>query len=84
MVVGKVVMRIPWIGHIILFMRNSLGLPVIILLMVLLVIIEFILPLFRKKKPVATPAQLENDASSGTQMYLKSEPLYTKVFKRRI
>jgi signal peptidase I len=50
-VVGKVVMRIPYLGHVVLFMRNSLGLPLVIALIILLVAIEFILPLYRKKKP---------------------------------
>lgn len=50
-VVGKVIMRIPYLGHVVLFMRNSLGLPLVIALIVLLVIIEFILPLFKGKKP---------------------------------
>jgi len=50
-VVGKVIMRIPYLGHVVLFMRNSLGLPLVIALIILLVIIEFILPLFRRKKP---------------------------------
>jgi signal peptidase I len=54
---GRVIMRIPWIGHIILFMHNSLGLPIIIAIMVLLLFIEFILPLLRKKEPVAKPEQ---------------------------
>ncbi|HYA78575.1 MAG TPA: hypothetical protein VEF91_07660, partial [Verrucomicrobiae bacterium] len=40
MVVGKVVMRIPWFGWITLFMRdNSWGLPVVIALVLLLVIV---------------------------------------------
>jgi len=43
-------MRVPYLGHVVLFMRNSLGLPLVIALIVLLVIIEFILPLFREKK----------------------------------
>jgi len=52
MVVGRVVMRIPWFGWITLFMRdNSWGLPVVIALILLLVVIEFILPLLREKKP---------------------------------
>ena len=52
MVVGKVVMRIPWFGWVTLFMRdNSWGLPVVIALIMLLVIIEFILPILREKKP---------------------------------
>ena len=57
LVVGKVIMRIPWVGHAILFMHNSMGLPIIIALMILLVFLEFILPLFRKKMPAAEPEQ---------------------------
>jgi signal peptidase I len=51
LVVGKVVMRIPWLGHLVLFMRNSIGLPVVIVLIIIIVIIEFIVPLLREKKP---------------------------------
>jgi len=51
LVVGKVVMRIPWLGHVVLFMRNSIGLPIVIALIIILVIIEFIFPLLRVKKP---------------------------------
>lgn len=50
LVVGKVVMRIPWLGHVVLFMRNSIGLPIIIGLIIILVIVEFIVPLLRRKK----------------------------------
>ncbi|MEM2998972.1 MAG: hypothetical protein QXX34_00395 [Candidatus Bathyarchaeia archaeon] len=49
-VVGKVIVRIPWLGHIVLFMRNSVGLPIIIALIIILVIIEFIVPLFKEKQ----------------------------------
>jgi signal peptidase I len=51
LVVGKVVMRIPWLGHLVLFMRNSVGLPIVIALIIIVVIIEFIVPLLRGKKP---------------------------------
>jgi len=52
MVVGKVVMRIPWLGWITLFMRdNQWGLPVVVAIIMLLVIIEFIAPILRGKKP---------------------------------
>ena len=51
LVVGKVVMRIPWLGHVVLFMRNSIGLPIVIALIIILVIVEFIVPLLRGKKP---------------------------------
>jgi signal peptidase I len=57
LVVGKVIMRIPWVGHAILFMHDSVGLPIIIALMVILVFIEFILPLLRKKAPVTEVEQ---------------------------
>jgi signal peptidase I len=50
LVVGKAVMRIPWIGHIVLFMRNSVGLPIVIALIILIVIFEFVFPLLRGKK----------------------------------
>ncbi len=52
MVVGRVVLRIPWFGWITLFMRdNSWGLPVVIALIMLLIVIEFIVPILREKKP---------------------------------
>ena len=51
LVVGKMVMRIPWLGHVVLFMRNSIGLPVVIALIIILVIVEFIVPVLRGKKP---------------------------------
>ena len=49
LVVGKVVLRIPWLGHIVLFMRNSVGLPIIIALIIFIVIIEFVYPILRGK-----------------------------------
>jgi len=51
LVVGKVVMRIPWLGHLVLFMRNSIGLPIVIVLIIILVIVEFVVPVLREKKP---------------------------------
>ena len=48
---GKVILRIPWFGWITLFMRgNSWALPVVIVLILLLVIIEFVLPLIKEKR----------------------------------
>jgi signal peptidase I len=49
-VIGKVVMRIPWLGHIALFMRNSSGIYVVVVLIVLLVVVEFVIPMFTKGK----------------------------------
>jgi hypothetical protein len=54
-VYGKVIMRIPWLGHIVLFMnpnRNPWGLSIVIALITIIVIVEFIVPLLKdKKKP---------------------------------
>jgi signal peptidase I len=49
LVVGKVIMRVPWIGHVMLFMRDSFGLPLIILIILILVIAEFVVPVIRRK-----------------------------------
>ncbi len=52
LVIGKVVMRIPWFGHITLFLRNNpWGLPLVIALIIILLLVEFILPVLRKKSP---------------------------------
>ena len=59
LVVGKVVTRIPWVGHVVLFMRNSVGLPVVIALIILIVIIEFVFPLLRNKKPLEQQRELQ-------------------------
>lgn len=50
-VIGRVVMRIPWVGHVALFMRNSTGILVILVLIIVLVIIEFAIPAVTGKKP---------------------------------
>jgi flagellar basal body-associated protein FliL len=44
-------MRIPWVGHVALFMRNSNGIIVILILIMVLIIIEFALPPALGKKP---------------------------------
>ncbi|MCW3994812.1 MAG: signal peptidase I [Candidatus Bathyarchaeota archaeon] len=56
LVVGKVLLRIPWFGNITLFIKNNpYGLPTIATLIFLLAFVEFILPLKkRKKKPQTT------------------------------
>jgi len=49
-VVGKVILRIPWIGHVALFLHNSSGIFIIIILIVILVIVEFVFPIFSSEK----------------------------------
>jgi signal peptidase I len=63
LVVGKVIMRIPWLGHVVLFMRDSIGLPIVIALMAILLIIEFVVPLFRKKKTPTAEPEKQGDLS---------------------
>jgi signal peptidase I len=51
LVEGKVVMRIPWLGWITLALReNSWGLPVIIGIILLLLALEFIIPIIKKQR----------------------------------
>lgn len=73
MVVGKVVLRIPWIGNIAIFMQSILGgnnstiaIPIVVILIILLIIIEFIVPLYKHKKI----AIQQNTATGQTQMCL--------------
>lgn len=53
LLVGKVVLRVPWVGHIALFMHNSSGMLIIIVLIIILVIAEFIIPAFTRKETKA-------------------------------
>jgi signal peptidase I len=46
-VAGRVIMRVPYIGHVVLFMRNSVGLIIVVALVILLIIAEFLVPLLR-------------------------------------
>jgi signal peptidase I len=53
---GKVILRIPWFGWITLFMKgNDWALPLVVAFIVLLVVIEFVLPLVKEK--MKRPAQ---------------------------
>jgi len=49
--IGRVVLRIPWIGHLALYMRNSTGILIIVALIIVLIVIEFVLPAITGKKP---------------------------------
>ena len=50
-VIGRVVLRIPWFGHIALYMRNSTGIVIVVALIVILIVVEFLLPAVTRKKP---------------------------------
>ncbi len=65
MIVGKVIMRIPWIGWVAIKMQeigatNSIVVPVIVVLIVLLIIIEFVAPLFKRKRKVTSQGPESN------------------------
>jgi signal peptidase len=61
-VVGKVILRIPWLGHVVLFMRTPSGLVLVAVLVVMLLVIEFIVPIFRKKQTEPEPKGSESEA----------------------
>ena len=75
---GKVIMRIPWLGHVVLFMRDSLGLLLVIALIVLLVIVEFIVPLFRRKEKPAAEPQQQKEAQQQTNYDLFASHAYKR------
>ncbi len=56
-IVGKVALRIPWIGHITLFLQglasgnaSRIVVPIIIVLAALLIVVEIVIPYLRKRK----------------------------------
>jgi len=57
-VVGRVVFRVPWVGNIVLFMQTQAGIITVAIIIVLLLIIEFVAPILRKK-PMPTAEQTE-------------------------
>jgi signal peptidase I len=62
-VIGKVLMRIPWVGHLALLMRNQSGIYVVIVLVCILILIELVAPIFSGKKPESEKEQSANNAS---------------------
>ncbi len=63
LVEGKVVMRIPWFGLITLFMRdNPWGLPVVIAIIMILVFVEFIIPMLKKQKRTDQQNNIHNQS----------------------
>ena len=71
LVVGKVVMRIPWFGWVTLFMRNNQwGLPLVIVLILLLVFVEFILPTVKQKKK--QPAEQNIKSQQTIDVFINS------------
>lgn len=63
LVIGKVILRIPWVGHIALYMRNSSGILLIIALIIIIVILEFVIPAFMKEEGQIEPKESVEKAS---------------------
>ncbi len=60
---GRVVMRIPWFGWIALIMQqSSWGLPLVIALIILLVIIEFVVPILKEKRKPEQQSDIHKQA----------------------
>jgi signal peptidase I len=58
-VIGKVVMRIPWFGHLALFMREGSAIYLVLALIILLIIVEFAIPALRNRKTDSEPKNME-------------------------
>jgi signal peptidase I len=72
LVIGKVVMRIPWFGWVTLFLRNNpLGLPAVIGLILLLVVLEFVIPII--KKGIREEQEAKNSSTEVNNSTLESK-----------
>ena len=61
-VVGKVIMRVPLVGHVVLLMRNPAGISVVVVLVILWLIVEFVIPMVRRKKAPDSAGQQKKEA----------------------
>jgi signal peptidase I len=64
-VIGKVVMRIPWVGNLALFLQGSSAVYLIIGLIILILAVEAILSVPRDKRPDMTEQEKANEASTS-------------------
>ena len=62
LLVSKVVLRIPWLGHLALFMFNSPLIFIIVVLMIIILIVEFAIPTFTSKKAKTRPTKSVENA----------------------
>jgi signal peptidase I len=68
-VIGKVVMRIPYFGWVTLFLRNNQwGLPLVVALILLLVVLEFIIPIVKGKKGKPGEEQKNENAEDNSTL----------------
>ena len=62
LLVGKVVVRIPWIGYIALFVQNPSGIFVIVMIIIIILIVEFAIQKFTSKKAKTKPKKSVENA----------------------
>lgn len=75
LVIGRVVMRIPYFGWVTLFLRgNSWGLPVIIGLIMLLAFLEFVVPIIRKQSTPKPETKNEDTETKNSALNTKIKP----------
>jgi signal peptidase I len=78
LVVGKVIMRIPWIGHLALFMRDSSAIYIIVAVIIVLIIVEFALP---NSKTGKTEPEATENAESPIETW--SAPISRRLLEGR-
>ena len=66
LVVGRVIMRIPWIGHMAILMRNTFGIFIIAILIIIILIIEFAFPSSKPEEEEHKPEENEEKTSEPT------------------
>jgi hypothetical protein len=62
LLVGKVVFRIPWVGHIALFMQNPSGIFIVVILIIIVLLAKFAIPKFTGKKAETKPKKSVENA----------------------
>jgi len=62
-VVGKVIYVVPWLGHVALNIRKPIGLFIIALLFFILIVVEFVFPLYSEKEETEKVEKENSDTS---------------------
>lgn len=62
-VMGRVVLRIPWVGWLALFMRDSSAVYIIVIIIILLIIVEFAIPSHRTGKIETEPGTTDESVA---------------------
>ncbi len=76
LLVGVVIGTIPYVGHVILFLKEPIGMMGIVLLTALVVIYEFVIPLTRRRKSTVEPEKgRETTHSSLSNGFWRATPI---------